>query len=172
MKTLITLFLAAAFTLQVQAGNGFDNLYSKYSGKENITTVNLTESMLKIASKFLDEDDAEAREVLSSIKSVKILVSEESMGEEFYKEAMSVIDAGGYEDLMRVQDEEDRVRIAVVEAGDIIKDLIIIAESVEEIALINVTGDIDVNKIGKALKALDINVDGLNLEDLEDLDEK
>jgi hypothetical protein len=167
MKTILSLILAAVLSLQVQAGDPFEKLYSKYAENEDITSINLTETMLRIASKFLDEEDVEAREVINSIESIKILVSEHKKVDGFFDDALAVINGGNYEDIIRVNDADDKVRIAVDESGDRIRDIVILVESEDELVFMNITGDIDVNQVGKALRTLDIEVDGLDLEELE-----
>jgi len=163
MKSILSLVIAVALSLNATAGEGFDKLFSKYSATDGITSINLSESIIKVASKFLGDGDKEAKEILEDIESVKLLASEGQVNEKLVSEARALLKTEGYEDLIRVNEEDEYVRIMVKESNQIIKDVIVYVESKDEFAFINVTGDIDPEKIGKALETLDIEVDGLNI---------
>ncbi|MCB0503009.1 MAG: DUF4252 domain-containing protein [Bacteroidetes bacterium] len=158
MNKLMTVVLALMISVSSFAGDGFDNLYSKYSGDKEVTSLNLTSSMLKIASKFLDKNDAEAKVLLESIESVKLLISEKS-NPKLSNDANAMMKSGGYEDLIKVNDGDDHVRIMVKETGDIIKDIIVLANDNSDFVLINIKGNIDPEQVGKVLNTLDIDVD-------------
>jgi len=164
MKLILSLVMGVMLSLNVSAGDGFDKLYSKYSTTEGITSINLSESIIKIASKFLGDDDQEAKEVLNDIESIKLLTSEGTTNTNLLNEAKELLKSEGYEDLIRVNEGDEYVRIMVKESNEIIKDIIVYVESKDEFVFINVTGDIDPEKVGQALQTLDIEIDGLNIE--------
>ena len=163
MKLILSLVFAVTLSLNATAGDGFDKLYSKYSATEGVTSINLSESIIKIASKFLSDEDQEAKEVLQDIESIKLLTSEGTTNTNLIKEAKALLKSDGYEDLIRVNEGDEFVRIMVKESNEIIKDIIVYVESKDEFVFINVTGDIDPEKVGKALESLDIKVDGLDI---------
>ena len=76
-------------------------------------------------------------------------------------EAKAMMKSGDYEDLIKINDGTDYVRIMVKESGDIVKEVIILADSGDDFALINIKGNIDPAQIGKVLQTLEIKVDGL-----------
>jgi hypothetical protein len=160
MKTLLSLFFAVLLSLNLQAGEGFDKLFAKYSGDEEVTTINLTESMINIFSKFLGDEDQEARELLKSIESVKLITSEGKSKGAMAIDAQKVL-ASGYDELLRVNEGKETVKVMVKENGNLINDVIIFVDSIDEFVFINVTGQIDPAQVGKVLKTLDIKVDGL-----------
>ncbi|MEZ5023856.1 MAG: DUF4252 domain-containing protein [Chitinophagales bacterium] len=160
MNKLMTVVLALMFSLSSFASEGFDKLYSKYSGDSEITSLNLTSSMLKIASKFLDEKDVDSKALLQSIESVKLLISEKG-SPKLSADAKLMMKSGNYEDLIKINDGDDQVRIMVQESGDLIKDIIVLAEDGNDFVLVNIKGNIDPEQIGKVLNTLDIKVNGL-----------
>ncbi|MCP4121626.1 MAG: DUF4252 domain-containing protein [Bacteroidetes bacterium] len=164
MKLILSLVMAVMLSLSASAGDGFDKLYTKYSATEGITSINLSESIIKIASKFLGDEDQEAKEVLNDIESIKLLTSEGTANAKLVSEAKGLLKSEGYEDLIRVNEGDEYVRIMVKESNEIIKDIIVYVESQDEFVFINITGDIDPEKVGKALQTLDIEIDGLNIE--------
>lgn len=164
MKTFLSLILTAALALNASAGENFDKLYSKYASTDGITSISLTESLIQIASKFLKEEDLEAREVLKDIKSVKLLTSEGKTHSGLSGDARKLLDTDGYEELLRVSEKDELVRIMVKETGSIIDDVVVLVDSPDEFVFINITGKIDPEKVGKALQSLNIDVEGLDLE--------
>ena len=169
MNKLFIVLIALGISLSSFANEGFDKLFSKYSGDESVTTVSVNESMLKMVTKFLGEEDEETKKLMKSITSVKVIASEVK-NSKFASEAKALLNSSNYDELMRVNDGNDFVRIMVNESGDIIKDVVVFAESDDEIAFIRIAGNIDPEQIGKALKTLNIKVDGLDVGDLEDLE--
>lgn len=158
MIVMLALFLS----LNATAGEGFDKLYSKYSASEDVTSINLSESMISIASRFIGENDQDAKDLLASVKGLKVLISE-TPNSQLSSEAFSIARSGGYEELIRVNDGDDKVRIMVQEKGDLIQDVLVLVESDDEFVFINLTGNIDPNQVGKVLKTLDIDVEGLEI---------
>ena len=163
MKTILSVMIAVALSLNAAAGDDFDKLFSKYAASDGITSVNLTESIIRIASNFLNEEDKDAKDLLRDIESVKLLTSEGVSMDKLAADAKALLKAGDYEDLIRVNEEDEYVRIMVKEDNDIIRDIIVFVESPDEVVFINVTGGIDPEKVGKALKSLDIEVDGIDM---------
>lgn len=153
---------ALILSLNTYAGEGFDKLYTKYADSEEVTSINLTQSMIGLASKFIGEDDVDAKKLLESVKGVKLLISE-SPNSKLKTDANTLVKSGSYEELMKIKDGADNIRIMVQESGDIIKDVIVLVDSPDEFVFINLTGNIDPQQVGKVLKTLNIKVDGLSV---------
>ena len=162
MNKLMILMLAVMFSFNAIAGEGFDKLYAKYSSSNDVTTVNLSESMISILSKFIGDEDEEAKALLASVKGLKLLMTE-SPNNSLSSEALALTKKGNYEELIRVNDGDEKVRIMVQEKGEIIQDVIVLVDSSDEFIFINLTGNIDPNQVGKVLNSLDIKVDGLEV---------
>ena len=71
MNKLMTVLLALMISVSAFAGEGFDKLYSKYAASDEVTSINLTKSLLSIAANFMGDKDEDAKELIKSIESVK-----------------------------------------------------------------------------------------------------
>lgn len=162
MNKLMIITFALLISLSSFAGDSFDKLYSKYSGDEEITSVNLSKSLISIMSNFIGDDDVAAQELLNNVESLKLLISEKS-DSKLSADAHAFVKSGKYEDLVKVNDGGNKVRIMVQENGDIIKDVVALVESEDEFIIINLTGNINPKEVGKVLKTLDIKVEGLEM---------
>jgi hypothetical protein len=86
----------------------------------------------------------------------------------YYQEAIKTINTNEYELLLTARDEGENVRFMVKSNGDIVQELLMIVGGDKEFALLSFLGNIDLKKIGKLAKALDID----NLQYLDKLEEK
>lgn len=162
MKQLI-LILSLLFPAALFAQNtAVDKLFEKYANKEGFTTVNISGKLLALAGNLGEEDDT-AKEVLSKLKGIRILTSDDenkSGKTDFYKE----LEKSGffinneYEVLMEITESNEVVRFLSKE-NDFgkISDLVLVVSG-ESNTLISIQGVIDPENIGKITKSLDINV--------------
>jgi hypothetical protein len=161
MNKLMIVMIALFVSLNTYAGEGFDKLYAKYSETEEVMSINLTQSMIGLASKFIGENDVDAKKLLESVKGLKLLIAE-TPNSKLKTDANTLIISGSYEELMKIKDGADNISIMVQESGEIIKDVIVMVDSPDEFVFINLTGNIDPQQVGKVLKTLNIKVDGLS----------
>jgi 3-keto-L-gulonate-6-phosphate decarboxylase len=117
--------------------------------------------MIGLASKFIGENDVDAKKLLESVKGLKLLIAE-TPNSKLKTDANTLIISGSYEELMKIKDGADNISIMVQESGEIIKDVIVMVDSPDEFVFINLTGNIDPQQVGKVLKTLNIKVDGLS----------
>lgn len=161
MNKFMTIIIALLISTAAFAGDSFDKVYSKYASSNEVTSINITKSMIKLASNFLDKEDVESRKLLESIESVKVLISEGG-SQQFSSDAKTISDNKDYEELMRIADSGDKVLLLVKEQGENIQEVVVLVDSESEFIVANIKGNIDLDQVGKALKSLNIDVNGLN----------
>ncbi len=170
MKYISILIIALlSFTVQSQAQeDAISNYFEQYLEDENFTVVYISARMFQLFSK-LDLEDEENQEVLEAIKDlrgIRILTTEHNTMQ-YYKEAKKKINTKGYEILMTVRDEDENVEFLIKEEGDKISELLLLVGGEEDFVLMSFIGTIDINKIAKLSKSMEI--DGLeHLEKIED----
>ena len=101
------------------------------------------------------------------MKGLRILHTEQN-ALQYYNDALKTINTSEYELLLTARGEGENVRFMVKDNGDIVEELLMIVGGNENFALLSFIGNIDLKKIGKLAKALDID----NMQYLENLDKK
>ena len=171
MKTiktvLVTLLMAVSF-------NGFGQIdaitqfFDKYINDENFTVVYISPKMMEMIA-TIAEDDPEAdeiNEVLTGIEGIRILTTEVNTLM-YYEEALKTLQLNKYELLMQVRDQDENVRFLVRDDGPRVKELLLLVGGNDNFVLLSFVGDIDLKKISKLGKSMEI--EGLeHLEELED----
>jgi len=168
-KLVLILIVALAPALVIAQNSAVEKLFVKYGGQKGFTTISISSGLLKMASEFVDED--EGTEVLKQINSIKILVQEDGVADNFYDEVMGELKRNAYEELMTVNSDEEDIIFLLKKDGDRISEFLIVVGGEEENVLLYIGGDLvmkDLAKIGNS-----IHMDGgsfAHLEHLKDLD--
>lgn len=148
--------------------NGLEKLTAKAA---EVVDVNLDGAMLKLASKFIDEDekgDAELRQMLQNLKGIYVKSFEfEKEGE--YSEAdveaiRSQLSAPSWSKIISVRSgkEGDNAEVYLMGWGSDVQGVAIIAAEPRELTVVNLVGPIDLDKLsslGGHLGVPDIKVE-------------
>ena len=146
MKT-ISLFLLATLFLFTSCENnpGVSEAFTKYRFKEGVTTITVPGWVIRIASKFVEDDD-NVSELLGSIDKVRVLVVEnEELNAEInlHNEFSTKINRNNdFEELMTVRDENEDVTIYGKMHENVISEMVVLVGG-EDNALIYLRGEID-----------------------------
>jgi hypothetical protein len=162
MKKIIFLLpvcflLAGSLTAQNDAINRF---FSQYMDDERFTVVFVSPKMFSLVSKISTEDPdwEKFRDVVGGLTGLRVLTSDSiSDGLKFYKEALTKVPAGEYDELLTVRDGKENVRIWVKDNGNIINELLLLVGAPDEFVLLSLTGKIDLDKVSNLSKGLDID---------------
>lgn len=172
MKRLLFLILIFFLTLMLRAQNGsaIDDLFQKYAGKEGITSVFISSKMFGMFNSQ-DTKDEDLNNLLSRLKSIRILTVEDSTINEkinFYDELKKKVDFSVYEELMVVNEADNVTKFLIRESGKTIAELLIISGGKKGNTLISIRGDLDLKNISGLSKKMGIQ----QLEELDKLDQK
>ena len=152
-------------------GDAISKFFSKYQNDETFSQVTINSKMFSMLMD-MEVDDPEDQEVINAIsklKGLRVLAKEETReGRALYKEALSLLPAKEYEELMSVRDEDKDMKFFVKETSPgKIGELVMVAGGAEEFMVLTLFGEIDLKQIGKIGSKMDI--DGLdNLHKLDD----
>lgn len=165
MKKLLVIFIGMCFSLAIKAQtNPIDAMFEKYSEREGFTVVSISGRMLSMFADPDSETDA-ADNLLSSLKSVKILTVEDSLLNKnlnFYSELTRKLDISAYEELMLIKEGPDITRFLIQQKGKVITELLVITGGPGGNSLISIRGELDLKNITNLSKQMGI-------EDLEEL---
>ncbi len=170
MKSICLSFLAVLFTSlsSFAQEDAITKYFNKYMDDEKFSVVYISPKMFSMVSKIEIEDmEPELQEVIKSMKGLRILHTEQN-ALQYYNDALKTINTSEYELLLTARGEGENVRFMVKDNGDIVEELLMIVGGNENFALLSFIGNIDLKKIGKLAKALDID----NMQYLENLDKK
>ncbi len=170
MKSICFSFLAVLFTSlsSFAQEDAITKYFNKYMDDEKFSVVYISPKMFSMVSKIEIEDmEPELQEVIKSMKGLRILHTEQN-ALQYYNDALKTINTSEYELLLTARGEGENVRFMVKDNGDIVEELLMIVGGSENFALLSFIGNIDLKKIGKLAKALDID----NMQYLENLDKK
>jgi hypothetical protein len=169
MKKLISTVAFICLTLLIRAqSNPVDEMFNKYSEKPGFTVVSISSKMLGL---FADksEDNKDADDIISKLKSIRILSVEDSLLNKnlnFYTELSKKLDLSSYEELMVVKEGGDMTKFLVRESGKTISELLIITGGPGGNSLISIRGDLNLKDISQLSKNMDIE----GLKDLDKID--
>lgn len=163
LSILFALFLTAGITNSAMAQeDAISKYFAKYVDDERFTVVYISGKMFQMINKMeLDLEDEEAEAIMSVVKDLKGLriLTTETDGGKFYKEALQTINTKGYETLLEVREGNDEnVKFLVKDSneGSMLDELLLLVGGEDEdFVMLSFIGKIDLSQIGKLSKAFD-----------------
>lgn len=143
---LIFIFLSGISWSALAQGDAIQSFFGKYMEDDRFSRVYISPKMMQMAGGFLksnSEGDVEAQELgvlISKVKGIRILSSDEVDGMTFYKEAMSTLNQNSYEELMDVQEKGTSLKFMVREEGGLIRELMMITGESKSFTLLSMLG--------------------------------
>ena len=170
MKKVLLSIAALCLTVFIQAqSNPVDELFNKYSEKEGFTVVSISGRMFSMFTDNDTENNANADNVLSKLKSIRILSVSDSLlniNLNFYNELSRKLDLSVYEELMVVKEGRDITKFLIKQKGKMISELLVITGGPDGNSLISIRGEFNLKNISDLSKNLGLEeLDGL--EDVE-----
>jgi len=142
------IYISVLFVLMVSGikaqSSEIDHLYNSCRGEEDVISLYIPGFLCRMGAALGDMDDAE-RELLYSIKSIRILVSENhelNKHVNFVKEITNGKHRSDYVLLLEVHDSEEDVLILGREKEGFVSDLLIVVGG-DENAMISIKGRMD-----------------------------
>jgi len=177
MKTLVVgmammLSSIAAFS----QGDAISKFFTKYQDDETFSQVTISSKMFSLLTD-MEVDKPEDQEIISAIsklKGLRILAKDHARdGRTLYKEALALLPAKDYEELMSVRDEDKDMKFFIRGGAtpSKISELVMVMGGNDDFMVMSLFGDIDLKQIGKIGAKMDI--DGLDhLKNLQDKEKK
>ena len=162
---VMAMLLFVSFTGYAQ-NDAIQRYFEKYMTDDRFDMVYISPKMFSMVSKIeleSDQIDPEIMDIVKELKGMRVLSYEGADAMKFYKEANEKINLNEYEELLSARDGDEQIHIRVKETGDIVNELILLVGGNEEFALISFVGNVDLKKVGKLGKILDIK----HVEELE-----
>lgn len=142
--------------------------------EEATVEVNLSGPLLQLAANATDDDDDPGlSSMLSKLDAITVRTySMEGKSSDAYDKQVAAIskklEADGWQTIVKVRERTEKAHIAVKMIGDRIVGLTVIAyDHDDELAFVNIVGDIDMRQIGRLGRHM--NIDALDSLDENDL---
>lgn len=156
-------------------GDAITKFFTKYQDDETFTQVKVSSKMFGLFTNMevTKPEDKEILDAISKIKGLRVLAKHETRDSRtLYKEALSMIPEKDYEELMSVREKDKDMKFLIHDMGNgKIGELVMVMGGNDEFMVLSLFGEIDLKKIGKIGRKMDI--DGLDkLEKMNDKGKK
>lgn len=157
MKTYSLAMLLLIFSTGLLAQtDAIEKFFKDYQENENFSVVYVSPKMFKMVSKAsTEQSNQEIASILQDLKGLRILTTKVNP-EKIYKEANQRLNVKDYEELMTVREKNSNIRFITKESNNVINELLLLVGSNEEFLMLSFVGTIDLAKISKLARSLDI----------------
>ncbi|WP_277070214.1 DUF4252 domain-containing protein [Prevotella corporis] len=141
MKSIIIALALLATSLTGWAQT-INDVFKKFKEMENVTYVNIPKSVVGMALKSAGKDNV--ANWADKIDAIQVLSLEEASAttKQLFNAEVKKLDTSGYEDMIKVNSEGEKVRILTKGTEKIITSLIIFAIDEEDCSLVKIDGRI------------------------------
>ncbi len=157
-KSLIIAGLLLALCTSAFAQDG-KSIYNKYSDNKGVSAVYISPSMFKLIGKLPDIDvadgDINLTPIVKEMEGMYLISIEDNVkaGAELKADAEKLVKNGKYELMMEAKDDGETVRIYVINAGEYVTSLVLLASESDETTFIALDGKIRQEDIEKLVQA-------------------
>lgn len=158
MKNLLALLFAMIVSASMYGQNAIEKFFSNYENDPEFSVVYVSPKMFKMVSKVTGEEaEDDMAKVIKNLKGLTVLTTEKN-GLKYYNEAIGKIPVQEYEELVKVRDKGENVKILTKNSNNdsIVHELLILVGGQDEFALVSFVGDINLNDISKLAEKIDI----------------
>ena len=148
MKKYI-LALALLFVCHIGFGQDLNSLFDEFKKEPNADCISISPFMMTIGKMFIG-NDSDAK-LARKFKSMRILEACSTSVKERFSKKINAQRIKGYETLVQVNDEGEKVRILAKSKNDVIRELLIVCTGNGDCTLVQLKGKVSKSKIAKLL---------------------
>ena len=148
MKKITTI---ALLMLMALGANAQKDVFMKYKGQEGVTIVKVPKMLMRLAGRM----DKDVRMLTKRLENIRVLSCEEkAMAQKIKADALSAYKQGGYEEMVKVNDDGEVVSIyhRNQKGG---KNEYAILSIDEELSIVNVVGHLSLEDLDKVMDLTD-----------------
>ena len=149
------------------------SIFDKFEDMDGVASVIINKGMFDLLAKVdadMDEEAREFKELVDALKGVKVFMTESKEISASMKSTVdSYLKSSSMEELMRVKDDDTHVKFYIKNGKDDnhVEELLMFVTGIDEMkmgrngkdietVLVSLTGDIDLRKIGKLTKKMNL----------------
>ena len=151
MKTISLYVFLLILSIPCKSQNkAIDDIFSKFDGKNGVTTVNITKDLMNLAAQ-MDSSDVKAKDLFGQISGIKILTLEKALPEDkvAFETMVKSLPLNDYKELMVVKEKDNNVRMLLKENQGKISEFLLLVTGGNDPVLISIVGNIDPKELGK-----------------------
>ncbi|MCS2890652.1 DUF4252 domain-containing protein [Parabacteroides faecis] len=151
MKTkniLLLLFLCCTSICFAQ-----NKLFDKYSEMDNVTSVSISKAMFRMMPNF-ETNGLNLMNLKGKIEGLQILTTENNSIKETMRNDFKNLIGKDHEELMKVKDGKTRATFYVKQKGDLISELIMLADTDKSFNVIRLSGNFTLQDIQEITKEM------------------
>ena len=158
MKKIIAT-LALIIACQATFAQNIDTLFEKFSKEQQAESVSIPPFMMSLGKLFMSDEDLS---IAKGIRSLRILDLEDcpTNVKERFSEQVNKLHLEGYEPMIQVNEDGEKVRIFALPYKDSIKELLLVCSGKDDCALIQMKGKIKKEDINVMMTDDKIMIDG------------
>ena len=144
--------------------------FESYQESDDFTNIYISQKMFGMISN-VNIEEPEGKEIMEMVKDLtglRILTTDQAE-KDFYPNAVKKLKSNDFVELMTVKENDQDIIFLIDEGeGDKINELVLMTSELNSVVIMSFKGNLDLNKIAKMSKKLDIN----GVEHLEKLQER
>ena len=158
MKKIIAT-LALIIVCQATFAQNIDTLFEKFSKEQQAESVSIPPFMMSLGKLFMSDEDLS---IAKGIRSLRILDLEDcpTTVKERFSEQVNKLHLEGYEPMIQVNEDGEKVRIFALPYKDSIKELLLVCSGKDDCALIQMKGKIKKEDIAQLVNEQTSKKDG------------
>ncbi|WP_455672777.1 DUF4252 domain-containing protein [Phocaeicola sp.] len=148
-KIIFTLLLLVV--CHIGYGQSISALFNEFGNEPNADCVTISPFLMSIGKMF--SANHEGSEIVGNIKSMKVIDLEDCPAEvqERFIKKVNKLDLDGYETLMRMNDEGDKVRVMMKMKKEVIRELLLVCTGNGDCTLVQINGKFTKDDIDKLI---------------------
>lgn len=148
MKKITTI---ALLMLMALGANAQKDVFMKYKGQEGVTIVKVPKMLMRLAGRM----DKDVRMLTKRLENIRVLSCEEkAMAQKIKADALSAYKQGGYEEMVKVNDDGEVVSIYHRNRKGGKNEYAILSID-EELSIVNVVGHLSLEDLDKVMDLTD-----------------
>ena len=148
MKKITTIALLMLMSL---GANAQKDVFMKYKGQEGVTIVKVPKMLMRLAGRM----DKDVRMLTKRLENIRVLSCEEkAMAQKIKADALSAYKQGGYEEMVKVNDDGEVVSIYHRNRKGGKNEYAILSID-EELSIVNVVGHLSLEDLDKVMDLTD-----------------
>jgi len=159
----LTVF-TALFFCACELSTTSTQIYEKYQKMDGFSQIIFPP---KFVMKFITDENADQRDVIENMDDIRILFynnkKDDNKSQQYFKKVNKRLTEEGFEDMLIIHEKNTKIVIKIKMKNDKVRELIALSNSEDNFSMLMISGKVDLNKISKVAKDLDLT----SLQDLK-----